>query len=180
MIKKAYFAGGCFWCVVGSFDLFEGVSTVISGYMGGHVESPTYEDVKSQKSGHYEVVEVTYDASICSYDLLLQSFWRQVDPTDDEGQFHDRGPSYRTAIFYTDTSQKKMAEDSLKSMDESGRFPGKIVTQVLEAEIFYPAEDYHQNYHEKNPEHYKEDRSKSGRDEFIKKVWGDDYFSIYE
>lgn len=179
-MKKAYFGGGCFWCVVGSFDVFNGVETVISGYMGGHVKNPTYEDVKTQESGHYEVVEVTYDENIISYDTLLQVFWRQVDPTDPEGQFHDRGPSYRTVIFYTDEEQRIIAEKSKKVMDESKRFPDKIVTEIKPYVPFYAAEEYHQDFYKKNPVEYKEDRGKSGRDEFIKKYWGEDYWTIYE
>ncbi|MBN2796081.1 MAG: peptide-methionine (S)-S-oxide reductase MsrA [Clostridia bacterium] len=179
-MKKAYFGGGCFWCVVGSFDVFEGVTSVISGYMGGHVENPTYKDVKTQESGHYEVVEVTYNEEIIDYNTLLQVFWRQIDPTDSEGQFHDRGPSYRTIIFYTDEEQKILAEKSKAEMDASNRFPGKIVTEIKPLVPFYPAEEYHQDFYKKNPEDYKEDRGKSGRDEFIKKYWGDDYWTIYE
>lgn len=178
-MKKAYFGGGCFWCVVGGFDVFDGVKSVISGYMGGHIDQPTYEDVKGQQSGHYEVVEVTYDENIIDYDLLLQVFWRQIDPTDPEGQFHDRGPSYRTVIFYTDDEQKNKALASKKAMNDSGRFPGEIITEIKKVVPFYPAEDYHQDFYKKNPTEYKEDRGKSGRDEFIKKYWGEEYWSIY-
>jgi methionine-S-sulfoxide reductase len=180
MIKKAYFAGGCFWCMVSPFDVLEGISEVKSGYMGGQVDDPTYEDVKTQKSGHYEVIEITYDDQIIEYNKILQAFWRQVDPTDPDGQFQDRGPSYRTAIFYCDEEQMKQAEASKKEMDDSKRFPKPIITPILEVETFYLAEEYHQDFYKKSPEEYKLDRSKSGRDEFIKKYWGEDYWLIYE
>ena len=162
-IKKATFAGGCFWCMVKPFDQWDGVHAVISGYTGGHLENPTYEDVKRGDTGHYEAVEITYDPNIISYQDILDIYWRQIDPTDDGGQFHDRGDSYRTAIFYHDEEQKRLAEQSKKELEESGKFNKPIVTKILPATTFYPAEDYHQDY-------YKE----SGRDEFIQKVWGED------
>lgn len=178
--EAAIFAGGCFWCMVSPFDVLDGIIEVRSGYTGGHKENPTYQDVKSQTSGHYEVVKITYDPSIISYDKLLQAFWRQVDPTDDGGQFQDRGPSYRTGIFYTTEEQREKAEASKKAMDESGRFPGPIVTPILPEATFYDAEEYHQDFYKKSPVEYKEDRKVSGRDEFIKKYWGDEYYEIYE
>ncbi|MCH4889742.1 peptide-methionine (S)-S-oxide reductase MsrA [Acidaminobacter sp. JC074] len=180
MIKYAYFAGGCFWCMVSPFDVLEGILEVKSGYMGGDLDNPTYEDVKKQTSGHYEVIRIEYDDAIINYDKLLQAFWRQVDPTDDEGQFQDRGPSYRTAIFYSDAHQKEIAEKSKLEMDASGRFEGPILTPIFPAGSFYLAEDYHQDFYKKDPTAYKLDRSKSGRDEFIKKTWGDDYYKIYD
>ena len=173
-IKKATFAGGCFWCMVKPFDQWDGVHTVISGYTGGHLENPTYEDVKRGDTGHYEAVEITYDPNIISYQDILDIYWRQIDPTDDGGQFHDRGDSYRTAIFYHDEEQKRLAEQSKKELEESGKFNKPIVTKILPATTFYPAEDYHQDYYKKNEKHYLEDRAKSGRDEFIQKVWGED------
>ena len=178
--EAAIFAGGCFWCMVSPFDVFDGVIEVKSGYTGGHIENPTYKDVKTQESGHYEVIKIVYDPEIVSYDKLLQAYWRQVDPTDDEGQFQDRGPSYRTAIFYTTEEQRQIAELSKKIMDESGRFPGPIVTPILPAAVFYDAEEYHQDFYKKSAPEYKADRKISGRDEFIKKYWGDDYYDIYE
>lgn len=178
--ETAIFAGGCFWCMVSPFDILDGIVEVKSGYTGGHLENPTYKDVKSQTSGHYEVVKVIYDPQVIDYDKLLQAYWRQVDPTDDGGQFQDRGPSYRTAIFYTTEEQRKKAEASKKAMDESGRFPGKVITSILEAVKFYEAEEYHQDFYKKSSKEYKEDRKISGRDEFIKKYWGEDYYSIYE
>ncbi len=180
MIKYAYFAGGCFWCMVSPFDILEGILEVKSGYMGGQVDNPTYEVVKKQTSGHYEVIRIEYDNEIIKYSKLLQAFWRQVDPTDDDGQFQDRGPSYRTAIFYSDDIQKKVAEESKREMDASNRFEESIITPIIKAGTFYLAEEYHQDFYKKDPKAYKLDRSKSGRDEFIKKTWGEDYYSIYD
>ena len=135
----AYFAGGCFWCMVSPFDVLDGIIEVKSGYMGGDTKNPDYEIVKTQKSGHYEVIRIEYDPEIIEYDKLLQAFWRQVDPTDDDGQFQDRGPSYRTAIFYVDDHQKETAENSKCEMDSSKRFPGPIITPILKVEsLFLP------------------------------------------
>lgn len=178
--ETAIFAGGCFWCMVSPFDVLDGIVEVKSGYTGGHLENPTYKDVKSQTSGHYEVIKVIYDPEIIDYNKLLQAYWRQVDPTDDEGQFQDRGPSYRTAIFYTTDEQKEKAEASKKEMDASKRFPGPIVTPILPADKVYDAEEYHQDFYKKSPVEYKEDRKISGRDEFIQKYWGEEYYDIYE
>lgn len=178
--EVAYFAGGCFWCMVSPFDVLEGIEGVRSGYMGGHLDNPRYEDVKGQKSGHYEVVQIIYDPSVINYEKLLQAFWRQVDPTDDQGQFQDRGPSYRTAIFYTSEEQRLAAEESKKELDDSRRFPDPVITPILPATKYYDAEEYHQDFYKKSPEEYKLDRTKSGRDEFIKKYWGDEYYAIYE
>ncbi|MBN2899345.1 MAG: peptide-methionine (S)-S-oxide reductase MsrA [Clostridia bacterium] len=179
-IRYAYFAGGCFWCMVSPFDILEGILEVRSGYMGGSIDNPTYEQVKSQATGHYEVVEIKYDASVISYDKLLDAYWRQVDPTDAEGQFQDRGPSYRTAIFYCSEEQKRAAEESKAALDASRRFDGPVITPIIGAMPFYAAEDYHQDFYKKSPVEYKLDRTKSGRDEFIKKYWGEDYYTIYD
>jgi len=178
--EYAYFAGGCFWCMVSPFDVLDGIVEVTSGYMGGHNENPTYEEVKSQNSGHYEVVQIKYNPDIINYILLLEAYWRQVDPTDSGGQFHDRGPSYRTAIFTCTEEQKQCAEISKELLDKSGRFENPIVTEIINAGKFYAAEDYHQDFYKKESNEYKIDRRKSGRDEFIKKYWGEDYYSIYE
>lgn len=178
--ETAIFAGGCFWCMVSPFDVLEGIVEVKSGYTGGHLENPTYKDVKSQTSGHYEVIKVIYDPNIIDYDKLLQAYWRQVDPTDAGGQFQDRGSSYRTAIFYTTEEQRQKAVESKKSIDESGRFDGAIVTPILAAEKFYDAEEYHQDFYKKQPKEYKDDRKISCRDEFINKYWGEDYYTIYD
>lgn len=170
-LEKATFAGGCFWCMVKPFDQWDGVKKVVSGYMGGHVENPTYEQVKSGKTGHLEVVQIEYDSTIISYEKLLEIYWMQIDPTDDGGQFHDRGENYKTAIFYHTEEQRKLAEQSKKRLEASGRFKKPIVTEIRPATVFYEAEEYHQDYYKKNPQHYEEDRRKSGRDEFIRKHW---------
>ena len=170
--ELATFAGGCFWCMTAPFEELEGVVKVVSGYTGGHTENPTYKDVCSDTTGHYEAVQITFDPSVISYERLLEVFWRQIDPTDAGGQFHDRGTSYRTAIFYHDQDQRKKAEASKKALDQSGMFRDPVATEILPAGRFYPAEDYHQDYHEKNPGHYKLYRQGSGRDVFIQQHWG--------
>lgn len=170
-IKKATFAGGCFWCMVKPFDQWDGVHQVVSGYTGGHVEDPTYEQVKSGDTGHYEAVEITYDPSIISYETILDLYWKQIDPTDAGGQFHDRGDQYRTAIFYHDRDQQVLAQKSKQALDQSRKLSKPVVTQILPAATFYPAEEYHQDFYKKNEKEYIEDRANSGRDEFIEKVW---------
>ncbi|WP_347792347.1 peptide-methionine (S)-S-oxide reductase MsrA [Solibacillus sp. CAU 1738] len=170
-MQKATFAGGCFWCMVKPFDEWDGIHKVTSGYMGGHVEKPTYADVKGGQSGHLEVVQIEFDEAIFSYEKLLDIFWMQIDPTDAGGQFHDRGESYTTAIFTHSEEQQSIAAASKSKLAESGRFSKPIVTPIREAHTFYAAEDYHQDYYKKDPEHYKEDRSKSGRDDFIQVHW---------
>ncbi|MDQ0158883.1 peptide-methionine (S)-S-oxide reductase MsrA [Alkalibacillus salilacus] len=171
--QKAYatFAGGCFWCMVKPFDQWDGVDSVISGYTGGHIENPTYKQVKSGQSGHFESVQITYDPDKIDYNTILDLYWKQIDPTDPDGQFHDRGPQYRTAIFYHTNEQKEIAEASRQQLEASGKFNKPIVTEIKPAETFYPAEEYHQHFHEKNPEEYEADRVKSGRDEFIQEYW---------
>lgn len=170
-MEKATFAGGCFWCMVKPFDSYEGIHKVTSGYMGGHVNNPTYEDVKSGNSGHLEVVEIEFDPALFPYEQLLEIYWQQIDPTDDEGQFQDRGDQYRTAIFYYTEEQKKQAEAAKKQLAQSGKFSKPIVTRILPASTFYVAEDYHQDFYKKEPDHYKKDRAASGRDEFIEANW---------
>ncbi|SEQ81827.1 peptide-methionine (S)-S-oxide reductase [Virgibacillus subterraneus] len=169
--KKATFAGGCFWCMVKPFDKWDGIHGVVSGYTGGLTANPTYETVKSGTTGHYEAVEITYDPSVISYETILEVYWRQIDPTDDGGQFHDRGDSYRTAIFYHNEEQMELAEKSRQLLENSGKFSKPIATKVLSATTFYPAESHHQYYYKKNEEHYLQDRAKSGRDEYIEEVW---------
>ncbi|MBM7540805.1 peptide-methionine (S)-S-oxide reductase MsrA [Amphibacillus cookii] len=173
MKKKAYatFAGGCFWCMVKPFDQWDGVDAVISGYTGGDTDHPTYEQIKTGQTGHYEAVQITYDPDKITYQQILDLYWPQIDPTDPDGQFHDRGPQYRTAIFYHNEEQKRLADATKQAVAQSGRFNKPIVTEILPASPFYPAEDYHQDYYKTNTEHYKEDRAKSGRDEFIKTNW---------
>ncbi|OCA85060.1 peptide-methionine (S)-S-oxide reductase MsrA [Pseudobacillus wudalianchiensis] len=170
-VEKATFAGGCFWCMVKPFDQWDGVHEVISGYTGGHTINPTYEQVKSGTTGHLEAVQITYDPAVISYQTMLDLYWPQIDPTDDGGQFQDRGDSYRAAIFYHTPAQQELAEASKREIEESGRFQKPIVTRILPAAPFYPAEDYHQDFYKKNPDEYKADRQKSGRDEFIQEHW---------
>lgn len=170
-IEKAIFAGGCFWCMVKPFDQWDGIHTVVSGYTGGHMKNPTYEDVKTGTTSHYEAVEITFDPSIISYQDILEIFWQQIDPTDDGGQFHDRGDAYRTAIFYNNDQQKYLAKKSKERLKQSGKFSKPIVTEILRTKEFYRAEDYHQDFYKKSKEEYELDRAKSGRDEFIEKTW---------
>lgn len=171
-LKKATFAGGCFWCMVSPFDKQPGIHGVNSGYTGGHTENPTYTEVCSETTGHLEAVQITYDPEVFPYEKLVQMFWQQIDPTDPGGQFHDRGESYTTAIFYHDDEQKQIAEDSKKKLEESGKFKAPIVTKIREASAFYSAEGYHQHYYKKNPTHYKMYRKGSGRADFINEKWG--------
>lgn len=177
-LEKATFAGGCFWCMVPPFGKLDGVSEVISGYTGGHKENPTYEEVSSGTTGHVEAIQVTYDPSKLSYEKLLDVFWRQIDPTDPSGQFVDRGSQYRSVVFYETPLQKALAEKSRDELQRSGRFKKPVVTEILPAGKFYKAEQYHQDYHRKNPLRYKFYRYNSGRDQFLKKVWGDEKVSI--
>lgn len=171
-LQKATFAGGCFWCMEGPFEALKGVSSVISGYCGGHKETPTYEEVSSGTTGHAEAIQVTFAPSQVTYKTLLETFWRQIDPTDAEGQFVDRGTQYRSAIFYHNEEQKREALESKKILEDSGRFERPIVTEIAPLGRFYPAEEYHQDYHDKNPIRYKFYRLNSGRDQFLKKTWG--------
>ncbi len=173
-LSKATFAGGCFWCVEADFEKLPGVIEVVSGYAGGPEENPTYREVASGMTGHAEAIEVRYDASKVSYEELLDVFWKHIDPTDAGGQFVDRGSQYRTAIFYTGGGEKKLAEESKKALEESGRFDRPIVTEIVERTNFYEAEDYHQDYYKKSPVRYKTYRVGSGRDRFIEKAWGDE------
>ena len=170
-MQKATFAGGCFWCMVTPFDELPGIEGIVSGYTGGNLENPTYIDVKTGTTGHYEVVQITYNPTIFPYEKLLELYWQQIDPTDAGGQFHDRGSQYRTAIFFHNEEQHKLALASKEKVATSGIFQKPIVTEILPAQTFYPAEEEHQDYHKKNKAHYKEDRQKSGRDEFIQTFW---------
>ncbi|KGA96814.1 methionine sulfoxide reductase A [Alkalihalobacillus alcalophilus ATCC 27647 = CGMCC 1.3604] len=169
--EKAVFAGGCFWCMVKPFDRYDGVHSVVSGYTGGFTVNPTYNEVCSEKTGHYEAVEITFNPDVISYQELLNIFWKQIDPTDGGGQFYDRGHSYQTAIFYQNDRQKKLAEKSKEELTRSGQFNKPIVTEILPAKPFYPAEEYHQNYYQKNPAHYERYQKGSGRADFIKQNW---------
>lgn len=173
-LEIATFAGGCFWCVEPPFDETRGVRSTIVGYTGGEEAHPTYEEVASGKTSHAEAVRVYYDPKVVSYDELLDVFWRQIDPTQKNGQFVDIGSQYRTAIFVHDDEQKELAEASKAELDKSGRFDAPIVTEIVPADTFWRAEEYHQDFYMKSPGRYKSYRSGSGRDEFIEKVWGDD------
>lgn len=170
-MEKATFAGGCFWCMVKPFVEWDGIEKVTSGYMGGHIENPTYDDVKRGDSGHVEVVQIEFEPTVFSYERLLEIYWMQIDPTDAGGQFHDRGESYKTVIFTHSDQQQKAAQKSKQQLADSGRFKKPIVTEIQEASLFWPAEDYHQDYYKKEQAHYKEDREKSGRDTFIDTHW---------
>ncbi len=171
-LEKATFAGGCFWCMEHPFEKLNGVIEVISGYTGGHKDNPTYEEVSSGSTGHVEAVQITYDPAIISYKDLLDLFWQQIDPTDPGGQFVDRGSQYRTAIFYHNDEQKRLAEISKENLNKSGKFDRQIVTEIIKAAKFYKAEDYHQDYYKRCPLPYKSYRQVSGRDQYIGKVWG--------
>lgn len=171
-LQKATFAGGCFWCMEPPFEKLESIDDVISGYTGGHKVNPTYKEVSSGTTGHFEAVEFLYDPSLVSYEKLLDIFWRQINPTDPDGQFVDRGPQYRTAIFYHTEEQKRIAEQSKAALERSGRYDKPIVTTIIPAGRFYRAEDYHQDYYKKNPIRYKIYRFNSGRDRYLEKVWG--------
>jgi peptide methionine sulfoxide reductase msrA/msrB len=171
-LKKATFAGGCFWCTEADLEKLPGVVKVISGYTGGQKENPTYEEVSSGKTGHLEAVQVTYDPSKITYEGLLDAFWKHINPTDGGGQFVDRGPQYRSAIFYQDEEQKRLAEKSKEALSKSGKFDKPLVTEIIKFIKFYEAEDYHQDYYKKHHLKYSFYRSRSGRDQFIEKVWG--------
>ena len=172
-IQTATFAGGCFWCVESDFEKVDGVLQVISGYTGGHTENPTYQQVSAGGTGHVEAVQVFYDPEKVTYKQLLDVFWRHVDPTDPGGQFVDRGSQYRTVIFYHNDRQKRLAEASKRELEASGRFDKPIVTEIVKFTKFYNAEDYHQDYYKKNPLRYRYYRYASGRDQFLKRVWGE-------
>jgi peptide methionine sulfoxide reductase msrA/msrB len=179
-LETATFAGGCFWCVETAFEDLDGVRKVVSGYSGGHVKNPTYEEVCTGTTGHLESVQITFDPEIISYSELVDIFWRQIDPTDAGGSFVDRGSQYLSAIFYHNETQKKIAESSKAELEKSGIFDKSIATKIIQFTVFYPAEDYHQQYCKKNPVRYYSYRSASGRDQFIKAVWGDVGLSKYK
>jgi len=168
--EKAIFSGGCFWCMTPPFEKSNGVISVVSGYTGGTGENPTYEDYAEK--GHIEAVEVTYDPSKVTYQELLDVFWRQIDPTDGAGQFCDKGPQYRSAIFYQNEEQKLLAEKSKDALGKSARFAKPLVTELIKVSTFYKAEDYHQDYYKKNPIRYKFYRFNCGRDRYLEKIWG--------
>lgn len=168
----AIFAGGCFWCMVEPFDTYPGIEKVESGYTGGHVANPTYEQVKSGTTGHTEAVKITFDPSKISYAELVEIYWHQTDPTDASGQFQDRGDNYRPVIFVYDAQQRAIAEASKKRLQESGLFDQPIVTKIEDAQPFYLAEDYHQDFYKKNPERYALQEA-GGREQFKEEHWKD-------
>jgi methionine-S-sulfoxide reductase len=169
--RTAVFAGGCFWCIQPAFDKAKGVTRTVVGYCGGSEPNPTYELVSSEKTGYRESIQITYDPAKISYDQLLDIYWRQIDPTQADGQFTDIGPSYRAAIFYGNDNEKRVAETSKEKLALSGKFKKPIVTEILPAMKFYPAEAYHQKYYQQNPEHFEAFEEGSGRVSFKKKSW---------
>ena len=169
--KKAIFAGGCFWCIQTPYDKAKGVVKTVVGYTGGSAEDATYEKVSSHRTKHREALEVTYDPAQISYDQLLDIFWRNIDPTQADGQFYDIGPNYIAAVYYGNDEEKKIAENSKEKLGKSGKFSKPIVTEILPATPFYPAEDYHQKYYLKKPADYEAYHAGSGREKFFEKTW---------
>ena len=169
--RTAVFAGGCFWCIQPAFDKAKGVIKTVVGYCGGTEPNPTYDLVSSEKTGYRESIQITYDPAIISYDQLLDIYWRQIDPTQADGQFTDIGQSYRAAIFFGTDEEKKIAEASKQKLARSGKFNKPIVTEILSAMKFYPAEANHQKYYQQNPEHFEAFEEGSGRVSFKKKTW---------
>jgi peptide methionine sulfoxide reductase msrA/msrB len=178
-LQVATFAGGCFWCVEAGFEKLDGVSEVISGFSGGTIVNPTYRQVAAGATRHIEAVQVFYHADIISYQALLHSFWRQVNPTDDGGQFVDRGHQYKPAIFFHNEQQQLLAQQSSQNLASTGRFDNSLKTEITPYNTFYTAEDYHQDYYKKNPIRYKFYRYNSGRDQYLEKTWGDDLHKPY-
>lgn len=168
-MERAIFAGGCFWCMIQPFDELPGIHSVLSGYTGGHVENPTYEQVCSHTTGHTEAIEIIFDPELISFKDLVEIYWQQTDPTDAFGQFEDRGDNYRPVIYYFDEKQKQIAEKSKQDLQNSGRFTKLIVTTIEPAQPFYPAELYHQDYYKKNPTNFA--RSHARREAFLKENW---------
>ena len=173
-LAQAVFAGGCFWCVESDFEQVPGVVDAVSGYTGGREANPTYRQVSGGSTGHLESVQVYYNSEILSYADLLEAYWRMIDPTDPGGQFADRGQQYSTAIFYASEEEKQLAEDSRARLAESGRYDKPVVTAIRPAQEFFEAEDYHQNYYDRNPVRYGFYRHNSGRDRYLEKTWGED------
>ncbi len=171
-MEKATFAGGCFWCMEPPYKKLEGVISVTAGYIGGKKAHPTYEEVSSGTTGHAEAVEVVFNPSKVTYDRLLEVVWQNIDPTAINAQFADHGTQYRTAIFYHSEGQKRLATASKERLAKSGTFKEPIVTEIVPASVFYPAEEYHQDYYKKNPDHYQRYKVDSGREAFLKRVWG--------
>ncbi len=169
----ATLAGGCFWCMESPFEKLDGVAAVISGYSGGEEVDPSYEDVAHGRTGHTEAVQVFFDPEVISYQTILDVYWRQIDPTDLNGQFADRGPQYRPEIFVHSPAQRQVAKQSKKELNQSNRFDQPIVVPITDFESFYPAEEYHQDFYRKNPRHYQAYRRGSGREQFLENRWQD-------
>jgi peptide-methionine (S)-S-oxide reductase len=169
---KATFAGGCFWCMEDAFDTVPGVVATVSGYIGGQTKNPTYEQVSGGRTGHAEAVQVEYDPARVSYEKLVDVFWHNIDPTQKDAQFCDHGSQYRSAIFYHNEDQRRIAEASRMALAKNKPFKGEIATQIVKADAFYPAEDYHQDYHLKNPVRYKFYKSGCGREARLQELWG--------
>jgi peptide methionine sulfoxide reductase msrA/msrB len=172
--QTATFAGGCFWCMEPPYDGLEGIISTTVGYTGGGKQNPTYEEVCTGKTGHAEAVQIVFDSTKISYGDLLQVFWRNINPTDPYGQFADKGSQYRTAIFYHDEKQKELAEESKKELGASGKFESPIVTEIVPAQVFYAAEDYHQEFYKNHPLRYNSYKVGSGRSGYLKKMWGEE------
>ena len=172
--QKATFAGGCFWCMQPPYDDLNGVISTTVGYTGGEKPNPTYEEVCTGRTGHAEAVQIVFDSTKLSYEDLLQVFWHNINPTDPYGQFADKGSQYRTVIFYHDEKQKELAEKSKKELEASGKFDDPIVTEIVPISVFYPAEEYHQEFYKNNPLHYNSYKMGSGRAGFLKKKWGEE------
>jgi peptide methionine sulfoxide reductase msrA/msrB len=171
-LEKATFAGGCFWCMEGPFSALQGVEQVRAGYCGGNTQNPSYKEVCTGQTGHYEAVQIQFNPHVISYSRLLDVFWHQIDPTDPSGQFYDKGSQYKTAIFYHNSDQKNEAHESKEKLAASGLFDKPIVTDIIRATTFFDAEEYHQEYHVKSENQYKAYRSQSGRDQFLEIHWG--------
>ena len=171
--ETATFAGGCFWCMEPPYDKLDGVLSTTSGYTGGHQTDPTYKQVSAGTTGHTEAVRIVYDPQKISYQQLLDVFWKNIDPTTPDSQFCDTGSQYRSGIFYHDDTQKQAAEESLRKLKQTKPFPEPVVTEITAAGAFYPAEDYHQDYYQKNPLRYKYYRFACGRDKRLEQLWGD-------
>ena len=172
--EEVTLAGGCFWCTESDLEKLDGVIDVVSGYSGGKLEDPTYKQVSSGKSGHIEVIKVTYDPDTLKYEQLLDYFFRHIDPTDAKGSFGDRGPQYRPAIFYTSEKQLTATKDFIAEIDQANIYPAPLATELIEFEKFWPAEEYHQDYYKKSPVRYNYYRFSSGRDQYLDGIFGDD------
>ena len=178
--REAIFAGGCFWCMEPPFESLRGVKDVTTGYTGGHVKNPSYQQVLQGDTGHYEAVKIVYDDDVVSYEELLKVFWRNVDPTDRYGQFYDRGQQYQTAVFYRNGSEKRLAERSKAGLESSGKFRDPIATDILPVATFYDAEEYHQDYYRKQPDRYYAYAEGSGRKGFLAATWEKEEWAVYD